>query len=86
MPPDGVTEFAIPATLAARIQAVAEEQHRPVLDVLCDAVASYLGQERSRREGARSPAEAAARMRRERKGNVLPEDTSLRDLMIHGRA
>ena len=89
MSPDGSTALSIPADLVARIRAVAEEQDRPVPDVLYDAMALYSREDHPRREGARSgrsPAEAAARMRQARTGNVLPGDVSLRDLMTHGRA
>jgi len=34
----------------------------------------------------RTPAEAAARMRASRAGNILPEGVAIRDLMTHGRA
>jgi hypothetical protein len=34
----------------------------------------------------RAPAEAAARMRESRVGNVLPDGVTIRDLMAHGRA
>ena len=40
MPGDDTT-FAIPLALAAEIQAVADEEHRPALDVRRDAFESY---------------------------------------------
>ena len=84
MAPDGLTEFVLPPALAAQVRTVAEAQHRPVADVLHDAVALYLREGSPR--GGRSPAEAAARMRAARRGNVLPEGVTLCDLMTHGRA
>jgi len=45
------TDLAIPPGLAAQIQAAAEEEHRPALDVLRDAMASYLRQSRLQRDG-----------------------------------
>jgi hypothetical protein len=38
-PPD--TDLAIPPALAAEIQAAAEEERRPALDILSDAVENY---------------------------------------------
>ena len=49
MPPDNGFELAIPPGLAAQIQAAAEAEHRPALDVLRDAVERYLAA-RDRRE------------------------------------
>lgn len=42
-------KFAIPPALAADIQAAADEEHRPVLEVLRDAVDSYRKEQRWRR-------------------------------------
>ena len=49
MPPGNDTEFTIPPALAAEIQAAADEEHRPALDVLRDAVDGYRKEQRWRR-------------------------------------
>jgi hypothetical protein len=43
------TDLTIPPALAAEIQAAAEEEHRPPLDVLRDAIESYRKEQRWRR-------------------------------------
>ncbi len=49
MIPDSGLELAIPASLAARIRSAAEEEHRPMIDILRDALDRYLAA-RDRRE------------------------------------
>ncbi len=49
MTPDNGADIAIPPALAAQIQAAADEEHRPAIDLLSDAVARYLAA-RNRRE------------------------------------
>jgi len=49
MKPDTDIGLTLPAALAAEIRAAAEEEHRPVLDVLRDAVESYRREQRWRR-------------------------------------
>jgi hypothetical protein len=85
---DNTTDLAIPSALAVRLQAMAEEQHRPARDVLRDAVEGYLRAWRPLTPSTtqRSPMEAAARMMRARQSNVRLDDAALRDLMTHGRA
>lgn len=78
----------IPDELAARLAAVGASPERVALEALRHAADDL---ERAQRAAAgavtrRSPAEAAARMRRSRPGNVLPEGTTIRDLMTFGRA
>ena len=43
------TSLDIPPALAAEIQAAADEEHRPPLDVLRDAIESYRKEQRWRR-------------------------------------
>jgi hypothetical protein len=43
------TDLAIPPALQAELQAAADEEQRPVLDVLRDAVESYRKEQRWRR-------------------------------------
>lgn len=81
-------QLPIPPALVAQIQAAADEQHRAPEDVLRDAVELYLrasGPPVPEKTAWRSPAEAAARMRRSRMDNALLDDVALRDLMTHGR-
>ena len=49
MAPDTGIEIAIPPALAAQLQAAAEVEHRPALEVLRDALERYLAA-RDRRE------------------------------------
>jgi hypothetical protein len=89
--PGGAANLVIPPALAAEILAAAEDEHRPADDLVRDALERYLidwrkrtrhGQEKSRQ----TQAEAATRLRELRKGNVLPDGVTIRDLMTHGRA
>jgi hypothetical protein len=76
----------MPPALAARLAAVAAEQHRNLRDVLRDAVEMYLSELRPP-TSTRSPAEAVARIRASRSGNTLPDGiTTIRDLLTFGRA
>ena len=89
MKPSSETSL-IPPALVAQIEAAADEEHRTAADVIRDALERYLVQMHGRTNPTpaprRSPAEAAARMRARRIGNILPEGVSIRDLMTHGRA
>ena len=49
MNPANTTDLTVPPALAAEIQAAADEERRPVLDVLRDAVAGYREEQRWRR-------------------------------------
>jgi hypothetical protein len=49
MTPGDDTSLAIPPALAAEIQAAADEEHRPALDVLRDAIDGYRREQRWRR-------------------------------------
>jgi len=53
MRPDRGLELAIPPSLAARILTAAEEEHRPAIDILRDAMDQYLAA-RDRREVLRT--------------------------------
>jgi hypothetical protein len=84
---ENATDLAIPPALAAQLRAAAEEQHRSARDVLRDALEGYLRVSRPMTPTTRrSPADAAARMLRARRGNVRLDDAALRDLMTYGRA
>jgi metal-responsive CopG/Arc/MetJ family transcriptional regulator len=89
------TQVSIPPALVTELQAAADEEHRPTADVVRDALERYLADWRRggglAHDGAidaarRSPAEALARMRERRRGNILPDGATIRDLMTHGRA
>ena len=58
--PDDTASLSIPPALAAEILAVAEEEHRPALEVLRDAVANYRVERRWRRTLAHGAARAKA--------------------------
>jgi hypothetical protein len=84
--------LAIPPDLLAEIQAEAEKENRSAGAVLRDLVERGLGERRRIDQQTQSaaakptPAEAVARILELRKGNVLPEGVTIRDLMTHGRA
>ncbi len=59
MTPDSGLELAIPASLAARIRSAAEEEHRPMIDILRDAMDRYLAA-RDHREVSRTEDLSAA--------------------------
>jgi len=89
--PGGNTDLIIPPELAADIQAVADGEHRPAADVVRDALERYLTDRskptrHSKENPTQTPVEAAARLRELRKGNVLPDGVTIRDLMTHGRS
>ena len=93
MKPHSDTDL-IPPALVAEIQAAADAEHRPAADLVQEALERYLAQRRkdmSTAQGKPTPArrtaaEAAARLRERRKGTVLPDGVTIRDLMTHGRA
>ncbi len=88
------TAIALPATLLAEVEAVAEEEHRPVSDVVREAVERYLRRPRPYAPAEQSDqapdkltaAEAIERILQQRKGNVLPDGVTIRELMTYGRA
>ncbi len=77
----------LPPALMAQVQAAAREEHRPTEEILREAVERYL---ENRRHPDLSSLEAAlatvARIRELRKGNILPEGVTIRDLINEGRA
>jgi hypothetical protein len=92
--PTSDIDLAIPSALVAEIRAAADDEHRPAAELVREALERYLADwrkatslaDRGRTPSKRTPAEAAARLRELREGNVLPDGISLRDLMTHGRA
>jgi hypothetical protein len=86
--------LAIPPALLAEIEAAAEQEHRPALDVLQDAVHRYIDAMPARHDHLDTepaspeltPSQAVARILELRKGNDLPDGVTIRDLMTHGRA
>lgn len=61
MNPGSDTDLVIPAALVVQIQAAANEEHRPALDVLRDAIENYRNEQRWRRTLAYGTERAAAR-------------------------
>ena len=81
--------LTISPALLAQLEAVAEEEHRPAAEVVREALERYLARSRedtAQRPSRPTPAEAAARMREQRKGTVLPDGVTIRDLIDYGRA
>jgi hypothetical protein len=92
---DSDIALTIPAALLAKIQAAAGDERRKTEDVVQEILERYLAQRRRNASlagetqpisTARTPAQAAARLRELRQGNALPHGTTIRDLMTHGRA
>ena len=81
---------SLPSALLAEIRAAAEEEHRPANEIVREALERYL----EHRAGAfhltsgatETGASAAAEIRELRKGNILPEGVTIRDLIDEGRA
>jgi predicted DNA-binding protein len=83
---------SLPAALLAQVQAAALEEHRPTTEIVREAVERYL---ESRRDHGGASTEnaaraekglaAAAQIRELRKGNILPEGVTIRDLITEGR-
>jgi hypothetical protein len=86
LPPDSI----LPPGLLAEVQAAADEEHREPTELVREAVTRYLEQRRAHRgvafEAKRSPAQAAARIRELRKGNLLPPGLTIEELIRFGRA
>ncbi len=75
--------FSLPPALLAEVEAAADEDHRAVSDVVRDALERYLSQTHKLAQpvARRTPAEAAARMRQQRKNTFLPDGVTIRDLL-----
>ena len=74
-----------------QIEALAAAERRPVGEMLREAVESHLQERRSSggsgvSAASRTPQQAAARIRELRRGNVLPDGVTLRELMTYRRA
>jgi hypothetical protein len=88
MASNNTVELMIPPSLAARVQSAADEAHRPAADILREILERHLPEQREQSGQTlpgRSPAQAAARMMAVRKGNILPDGVTIRELMTHGR-
>ena len=94
MEPGNDTEFTLPPALVAEIQAAADDKHRPVAEIAREALEGYLAEWRKDRgliqtppdPSKRNPAEAAARIRELRRGNILPQGMTIRAMIDEGRA
>lgn len=74
----------MPSALLAEVQAAAREQHRAADELVRDAVERYLHSRRPATSHAVSNEKALAvinRIRELRKGNILPEGVTIRDLI-----
>jgi hypothetical protein len=76
----GDNDLPIPPALAAQSVAAAEDEHRPAAVLVRDALEHHLASLRTAvrdQPGRRTPAEAAARLRKMRKGNTLPAGVTI---------
>jgi hypothetical protein len=83
------SDALLPPGLLSEILAAAEEEHREPRELVGEAVSRYLEGRRAQRAAftaTHTPAQAAARIRELRKGNILPPDVTIKDLISHGRA
>ena len=86
-------ELLIPAALLEQVEALAAAERRAAGDLLREAVEGYLQERRGtidsllpRSESRRDLQQVVDRILELRKGNVLPEGVTIRDLMTYGRA
>ena len=82
-------QISLPSDQEARLAAVAASTGRSVDQLVREAVALWEERQAQQRQAAKpkhTPAEAAARIRELRKGNVLPEGETIKDLINYGRA
>jgi len=70
----------------ARLAALAASAGRSPDDIVQEALALWQAREMQHRKSKHSPAQAAARIRELRKGNILPEGETIKDLVSYGRA
>jgi hypothetical protein len=82
----------LPPGLLDELEAAADEEHREPGELMREAVMRYLEERRTRRCMAakanmhHTPAEAATRILKLRKGNILPAGVTISDLIDFGRA
>ena len=81
------TPLPLPPALLAQVRAAAGKERRPTVEVVREAVERYLeSQHQTERQHNTARGELAAEQIRElRKGTILPEGITIRDL-IEGRA
>jgi predicted transcriptional regulator len=70
----------------AHLAALAAGAGRSPDEVVQEALALWQAHQVRRQKRTHPPAEAAARIRELRKGNLLPEGETIRNLIDHGRA
>jgi len=86
-------EQMIPPDLLKQVEALAAAEHRPASEMLREAVEAYLHERRAKISSSLSGPvkpqsdlqEVAARILELRKGHILPEGVTIRDLMTYGR-
>jgi len=86
---EALVDELLPPELVAEIEVAAAAEHRPAREIVREAIELYLQERRTlaaNRDQPRTPAEAAARILELRKGNILPEGETIRDLINYGRA
>ena len=87
-------EHLIPFALLEQIEALAAAERRPASDMLREAVEGYLQERRAKIDSSvaepiaprRDLQQVVERILELRKGHVLPEGVTIRDLMTYGRA
>jgi predicted transcriptional regulator len=94
MEADERSDGLIPSPLLAEVEVLAMIEHRPAGDIVREALEGYVRRRRldavevdAGAPGAKLGArEARERILARRKGNVLPESVTIRDLQTHGRS
>ena len=81
-------EIRLPPDQEAHIAALAASAGRSPDEIVLEAIALWEKRQAQRQPEAlkHTPAEAAARILELRKGNILPDGETIRDLINHGRA
>jgi len=76
----------LPPDQEARLIALAASARRTPGEVFQEALDLWQAHQVKRQRGQHTPAEAAFRIRELRKGTLLPEGETIRDLIDYGRA
>lgn len=88
MKPNNTDNLTIAPALEAEIRAVAADIHRPANEIVREALEGYLAELHAHPRpspDARTRSEAVARMLEQRKGNILPQGTTIEDVIAWGR-
>ncbi len=79
-------EIRLPPDQEARLAALAAGAGRSPGEVVQEALALWQAHQVKRQQAKHTPAQAAARIRELRKGNLLPEGETIKHLINYGRA